>query len=95
MCNVKRYITNNKKSFILSIALLLGALISFFLLTEITTSKEMFKGVVDVLNQKGKNVLGLTTTTAATSTAISLLPDDVGVPIANEIANLSSLISFF
>lgn len=90
MWNVKNYISNNKKSLILSIALLIGALISVFVLTEITTSKEMFKGVVEVLNQKSKNVLSLTATTAATSTALSLLPNDAGIPIANEIANLSS-----
>lgn len=87
---IKNYITNNKKSFIISIMLLAGSLFSFFVLTEITTSKELFKNVIEVLNQKSNNVLGLTATTAATSTAISLLPDDIGLPIANEIANLSS-----
>lgn len=90
MDKIKGYILNNKKSLILAIALLIGALVSMFLLTEITTSKEMFKGIIEVLNQKSKNVLGLTATAAATSTVISALPDDMGMPIANEIANLSS-----
>lgn len=90
MEKLKSYITTNKKLLILSSILLVGALLSMFVLTEITTSKEMFKGVIEVLNQKSKSVLGLTATTAATSTAISLLPNDAGIPIANEIANLSS-----
>ena len=90
MNRIKSYILKHRKTLILTTVLLLGALVSMFVLTEITTSKEMFKGVVEVLNQKSKNVLSLTATTAATSTAISLLPDDAGIPIANEIANLSS-----
>lgn len=87
---IKSYILRNKKSLIFATLFLIGALVSFFVLTEITTSKEMFKGIIEVLNQKSKNVLGLTATTAATSTAITLIPDDVGLPIANEIANFSS-----
>lgn len=90
MDRIKSYILNHKKALLLTLLLSLSALISMFVLTEITTSKEMFKDVIEVLNQKSKNVLGLTATTAATSTAISLLPDNTGMPIANEIANLSS-----
>ena len=90
MEKIKSYIATNKKTLILSLAFFVGALLSMFVLTEITTSKEMFKGIIEVLNQKSKNVLGLTATTAATSTAISLLPNNAGMPIANEIANLSS-----
>ena len=90
MDRIKSYILNNRKSLILAGLLLAGGLVSIFVLTGISTSKEMFKGIIDVLNEKAKNVFSLTATTAATSTAISLIPDDVGLPIANEIANLSS-----
>lgn len=90
MGRIKEYILNNKKQIILAIILLVSAFVSMFVVTDITTSGKMFKGIIEVLNEKSKNVLGLTAATAATSTAISLIPGDGGIPIANEIANLSS-----
>lgn len=90
MDKVKDYIFYNRRMLIIIALLLIGAIISVFVFTGITTSGEMFKEIIEILNQKGNNVLTLTATTAATSTLISAIPGDAGIPIANEIANLSS-----
>lgn len=49
-------------------------------------SPDFHKATIDSLEEKEKAVIALAASSAATSTLISLIPDDIGTPIANQIA---------
>lgn len=70
--------------------LLVLALVSIFLLGNIFSNPETYLGITATLDEKKANVMGLMTTTTAASAAISLIPNDVGGPIAEKLVDLSS-----
>lgn len=73
----------------ISVILLLIAAVSFFLLSSWASSNELFEGIHASVDQKTQRVLGLSASSAAISTGISLLPGDAGSPIAQKIADLT------
>lgn len=77
------------KRAILIIILILVALLSRFVISTIVTSPDFNKGTMESLDDKKVIVLKLAATAAASSTAISLIPGDVAMPIANQIAELT------
>ncbi len=84
----------NKKTVILSLILVVIALVSLFLISGIASSEDSFQGTYSSLEEKRTNVTELMGVTAASSTAISLLPGDAGTPIADELADLSGYFMF-
>lgn len=80
---------NNLKKILVSILWILVACVSFFLLARLASSNTTFAGIHSSLDQKTKSVLGLSASSAAISTGISLLPGDAGSPIAGKIADLT------
>ena len=54
-----------------------------------TASPENRSQTIEYLNEKRNTVMTLATASATASTALTLIPDDVGTPIANELAELS------
>ncbi len=77
-----------KKGFIAAL-LLLAACVSFFLIANWASSNALFEGIHASVDQKTQRVLGLSASSAAISTGISLLPGDAGTPIAEKIADLT------
>ena len=77
-----------KKGFIAAL-LLLAACVSFFLIANWASSNALFEGIHASVDQKTQRVLGLSASSAAISTGISLLPGDAGTPIAQKIADLT------
>lgn len=77
-----------KKGFT-SALLLLAACVSFFLIANWASSNALFEGIHASVDQKSQRVLGLSASSAAISTGISLLPGDAGTPIAEKIADLT------
>lgn len=77
------------KRTILLITLILIALLSRFVISTIVTSPDFNKVTMESLDDKKIIVLKLAATAAASSTAISLIPGDVAMPIANQIAELT------
>jgi len=75
---------------IIFIVLLIIALFSYFVVSEIVSNPGYYEAITKSLDEKKVTVMKLAATAAATSTAISLLPGDVGEPIANELAKLST-----
>lgn len=65
------------------------ALLSYFVLSNVFMSPVFHKATIDSLEEKEKAVMALAASSAATSTLISLIPDDIGTPIANQIAALT------
>lgn len=70
-------------------ALIVAALISAFPVRAHFTEPKTYEGVIQVLDEKKTNVMGLVAASTAASAGISLIPDDVGTPIANKLMDLS------
>ena len=66
------------------------ALLSFFVIARFTSSTEFNAKTIQSLDDKKTTVMELAAASAAASAAITLIPGDVGTPIANKLADLSS-----
>lgn len=84
-------VTNfSKGTIILTIILVITALLSIFVISRIVTAPEFNASTIKSLDDKKVIVMRLAATAAASSTAISLIPGDAAMPIANQIAELTS-----
>lgn len=83
----------NKTIIIVAILVAIG-LISLFVISGFASSEENFPGTYAALDQKRTTVTELMGVTAASSTAISLLPGDAGTPVAEQLADLSGYFMF-
>ncbi|HVI39844.1 MAG TPA: hypothetical protein VM577_04220 [Anaerovoracaceae bacterium] len=72
------------------LALLFIALFSILFVSRIVTAPDFDASTIESLNDKEATVMKLAATAAASSTMISLIPGDAGMPIANQIAELTS-----
>ena len=66
------------------------ALLSFFVIARFTSSTEFSAKTIQSLDDKKTTVMELAAASTAASAAITLIPGDVGTPIANKLADLSS-----
>ena len=80
----------DKKRVITVIILVVITLISIFGVSKIASSNEFHTKSIQALDEKKVVVLEVTAATAATSTAIALVPGDATTPLANQILQLSS-----
>ena len=80
---------NISKRSIVMIALLLISLLSIFVVSKIVTQPDFNASTVQSLNDKESLVMKLAAAAAAASTALSLIPGDASMPIANQIAELA------
>ena len=87
-------LTLNKKTIIIAAILLVIAAVSFFWIAGLASNEDNFTGTYQSLEDKRVNVTELMAVTAASSTAISLLPGDAGTPIAEQLAGLSGYFLF-
>lgn len=78
------------KRTIMLIALVSIALFSIFVVSRIVTSPSFNAEAIKSLDDKKITVMKLAASAAAASTALTLIPGDVAMPIANQIAELSS-----
>lgn len=83
-----------KKTIIAAIILIIIAAVSFFWIAGIASAEESFTGTYSSLEDKRTHVTELMGVTAASSTAITLLPGDAGTPIADQLADLSGYFMF-
>lgn len=65
------------------------ALLSAFVLAPWASSPDTYHSQIQTLDEKKANVMSLTAVATGTSAAISALPDDIGSPIADKLADLS------
>ncbi len=79
----------NKKTICAAILLVI-ALISFYLLSNIASNPDFHSSSIKALDEKKMSVANLTSATAISSVAVSAIPGDATSAIANQIANLSS-----
>jgi len=71
------------------IILLLAGIISFTLGAKLASAPRFQNTIVSQLEDSRNKVFGLSSASAGVSTAITLLPSDVGTPIADKLADLS------
>lgn len=79
-----------QKKIILALIPIVIALLSFFVIARFTSSAEFNAKTIQSLDDKKTTVMELTAASTAASAAITLIPGDVGTPIANKLADLSS-----
>ena len=72
------------------IVLLIIALLSVFVFSNIASSTQTHAKTIKALDDKKITVMELTVATAGTATALALIPGDATTPIANQIAQLST-----
>ncbi len=75
---------------IISIAMILCALLSSTVLSRYLSSTSFHKNRIAYLDDKKVLVTGLSATATSLSALISMIPDDTGTPIANEIADVAT-----
>lgn len=86
---------NNDKNKILNkllkiIFFLVIALVSYVWIAEYTASPEHHVEIIEALEEKHTQVLELTALSTALSMGVSALPDDIGTPIAQKLADIST-----
>lgn len=81
--------TLDKKKCIYIVIWLLIGLLSFTVLGKYASAPESHQATIASLDEKKATVLELTAATTATSALITLLPGDIGTPIAEKVADLS------
>lgn len=77
------------KRTIILITLILIALLSIFVVSKKVTAPDFNAATIESLDDKKVTVMKLAATAAASSTALSLIPGDAAMPIANQIAELT------
>ena len=82
-------ITYNKKKYIYIVIWLLIGILSFTVLEKYASAPESHQATIASLDEKKATVLELMAATTATSALITLLPGDIGTPIAEKVADLS------
>ncbi len=80
----------SKRNLMMMGVLIVVALLSIFVFSNIATSPSINAGTIQSLDDKKVVVMSLAAVTAASSTALTLIPGDVAMPIANQIAELST-----
>ena len=82
-------LTYDKKKWIGIVLLLVFAILSFSAGAKYASDPEHHKATIAALDEKKGTVLELTVAATATSALITLIPGDVGTPIAEKVADLS------
>lgn len=86
---MKKLALRRHRKMIVTVLLILGALLSCFVVANYAESPQYHKKAIAFLDEKA-NVTLITAASATTSTLISMIPDDTASPIANEIADITS-----
>ncbi|MDD3220672.1 MAG: hypothetical protein PHC41_16100 [Lachnospiraceae bacterium] len=81
---------HDKKKIAIALLSIVIALISMFGITRVASSAKFHEKTIESLDEKQETVMKLTAASTATSAAITLIPTDVGNPIAEKIADLST-----
>lgn len=79
----------NSKKRIATIVMIVLFLVSLLVFRPILSSVDTWKGEMQTLDAKRNTVLQLLGASSAASAVITLIPDDVGTPIADQLADLS------
>ena len=79
------------KPWIMAAVLAVIALVSFFKVADYAASPEVHKETIEALEDKRDTVMHLTTAATGVSVAITMIPGDAATPIAEKLADLSTI----
>ena len=79
------------KPWIMVAVLVVIALVSFFKVADYAASPEVHKETIEALEDKRDTVMRLTTAATGVSVAITMIPGDAATPIAEKLADLSTI----
>ena len=82
--------SSRKKKIIILCILIAIAALSLFVFAGIASNPETYGNIFSTLDEKKGNVMGLVATTTSASAAVTLIPGDVGTPIADKLADFST-----
>ena len=82
-------LTFTQKKCTLFLTWLLIGILSFTVIGKYAAAPESHQATITSLDEKKNTVMELTMATTATSAVITLLPGDIGTPIAEKVADLS------
>lgn len=82
-------VPRNPRSIGVVVVLAIVALLSVTIFSTHFSSADTYAEVYQRLDEKRENVVALTASSAAISAGITLLPDDTGTPIAEELSEIS------
>lgn len=85
------FLAEKNKKYTFSIICAVIAILMLVVLRPILENPNTYLWITDILDEKKSNVTGLLVACTTTSTAITLIPGDVGTPIADQLADLSSI----
>ena len=85
---------SRKKAAIIAAILFVFAAMSFFWISGYASNPDNFQGTLGSLEDKSSTVMELTAGSTALSAAITLIPGDIGTPIAEKLADLSGYFVF-
>ena len=83
----------NVKKLAIIVGLVLAAVISVWPLANHYSDPTAYTSTIETLDEKRNNVLLMTGSAVAASTAMTMLPGDLASPVANELADLSSTLA--
>lgn len=86
-----------RRTIVICLLLLFLGVASFFLLGDRLSDPEAYESLIDSIDAKEKNALKLTGIVTVASAGITMLPDDIATPVAEEMADLTQyfLIAMF
>ena len=87
--NDNGYNKSNKTKWIRMLIFVGIAILSFALLSRVLSNPDNYKNSISKLTEKQETVMTMTAVSASASAAITLLPGDIGTPIAEKLADLS------
>lgn len=79
----------NLKRVILAVLLIAAAAVSFFVFGRMFSSPDAYSDKIESIDDKVETTLKLTASATASSAGITVLPDDIGTPIAERLADFS------
>ena len=77
------------KAIVTAVCILL-ALVSAFPLANHFSSPDTYAGLIASLDEKAGNVAALTATSTAASVVVTMIPGDVGTPVAEKLVDISA-----
>ena len=80
----------NAKKVTAVIVLLVVMILSMTVVSKVAGDPENHRKTIESLDEKKEDVLKLTATSAAASTALAAIPGDATTPVANKLADLTS-----
>lgn len=87
---VQGWLLEHKKQLIQVSILLILAIVSFFVLGSVLSDPATYTGINETLDEKKGNVMALMATTTGASAVLSMMPNDIGGPIAEKLVDLTS-----